>query len=40
MTDLRKQWTDVQGADQVADVSDSVAAYRHQIFRRADGAWP
>ncbi|WP_329573141.1 extracellular catalytic domain type 1 short-chain-length polyhydroxyalkanoate depolymerase [Streptomyces sp. NBC_01361] len=38
MTDLMKQWTDVQGADQVADVSDSVAGYPHQVFRRADGS--
>ena len=38
MTDLMKQWTDVQGADQVADVSDSVGGYPHQVFRRADGS--
>jgi poly(hydroxyalkanoate) depolymerase family esterase len=37
MTDLMKQWTDVHGADQVADVSDSVAGYPHQAFRDASG---
>lgn len=38
MTDLTKQWTDVRGADQVADTSDSVAGYPHQVFRDASGA--
>ncbi|WP_394433569.1 extracellular catalytic domain type 1 short-chain-length polyhydroxyalkanoate depolymerase [Streptomyces sp. SGAir0957] len=38
MTDLTKQWTDVRGADQVADASDSVAGYPHQVFRDASGA--
>ena len=38
MTDLMKQWTDVHGADQVADVSDSVAGYPHQVFRDGSGA--
>lgn len=37
MTDLMKQWTDVHGADQVADVSDTVAGYPHQVFRDAGG---
>ncbi|MFE7273991.1 alpha/beta hydrolase family esterase [Streptomyces sp. NPDC057623] len=37
MSDLMKQWTDVHGADQVADVSDSVAGYPHQVFRDAGG---
>ncbi|MDC0772670.1 extracellular catalytic domain type 1 short-chain-length polyhydroxyalkanoate depolymerase [Streptomyces sp. HD] len=37
MTDLMRQWTDVQGADQVADVSDSVAGYPHQVFRDSGG---
>ncbi|MGI5375840.1 extracellular catalytic domain type 1 short-chain-length polyhydroxyalkanoate depolymerase [Streptomyces sp. CA-251387] len=37
MTDLMRQWTDVHGADQVADVSDSVAGYPHQVFRDAGG---
>ncbi|MEU3838858.1 PHB depolymerase family esterase [Streptomyces sp. NPDC028635] len=36
MTDLVKQWTEVQGADQTADVSDTVAGYSHQVYR--DGA--
>ncbi|MGP4045552.1 extracellular catalytic domain type 1 short-chain-length polyhydroxyalkanoate depolymerase [Streptomyces sp. 2A115] len=37
MTDLMKQWTNVHGADQVADVSDSVAGYPHQVFRDGSG---
>ncbi|MGW0626671.1 extracellular catalytic domain type 1 short-chain-length polyhydroxyalkanoate depolymerase [Streptomyces sp. NPDC002758] len=37
MTDLMKQWTDVQGADQTADVSDTVAGYPHQVFRNPAG---
>ncbi|MFF7162561.1 alpha/beta hydrolase family esterase [Streptomyces sp. NPDC008086] len=37
MTDLVRQWTEVHGADQVADVSDSVAGYPHQVFRDAGG---
>ncbi|MEV0206162.1 PHB depolymerase family esterase [Streptomyces sp. NPDC050788] len=37
MTDLMKQWTDVQGADQSADVSDTVAGYPHQVYRNASG---
>lgn len=37
MTDLMRQWTEVHGADQVADVSDSVAGYPHQVFRDAGG---
>ncbi|KOU70984.1 esterase [Streptomyces sp. MMG1533] len=37
MTDLTKQWTDVHGADQAADVNDSVAGYPHQVFADAGG---
>ncbi len=37
MTDLMRQWTDVQGADQAADVSDTVAGYPHQVFRDTGG---
>jgi poly(hydroxyalkanoate) depolymerase family esterase len=37
MTDLMKQWTDAHGADQTADVSDTVAGYPHQVFRDASG---
>ncbi|EGX55852.1 esterase, PHB depolymerase family protein [Streptomyces zinciresistens K42] len=37
MTDLTRQWTAVRGADQVADVSDSVAGYPHQVFRDPAG---
>jgi poly(hydroxyalkanoate) depolymerase family esterase len=38
MTDLMRQWTDVRGADQVADASDTVAGYPHQVFRDASGS--
>ncbi|MFJ9035477.1 PHB depolymerase family esterase [Streptomyces sp. NPDC102406] len=38
MADLVEQWTDVRGADQVADVSDTVAGYPHQLFRDASGS--
>ncbi|MGC0331643.1 poly(hydroxyalkanoate) depolymerase family esterase [Streptomyces sp. SAI-170] len=37
MTDLMRQWTDVHGADQTADVSDTVAGYPHQVFRDPAG---
>ncbi|ELS53693.1 extracellular catalytic domain type 1 short-chain-length polyhydroxyalkanoate depolymerase [Streptomyces viridochromogenes] len=37
MTDLTRQWTDVHGADQTADVSDSVAGYPRQVFEDASG---
>ncbi|MFE6283097.1 alpha/beta hydrolase family esterase [Streptomyces sp. NPDC057877] len=37
MTDLTRQWTDVHGADQTADVSDTVAGYPHQVFRNPAG---
>ncbi|MGW5283578.1 extracellular catalytic domain type 1 short-chain-length polyhydroxyalkanoate depolymerase [Streptomyces collinus] len=37
MTDLVGQWTDVQGADQSADVSDTVAGYPHRIYRDPSG---
>jgi poly(hydroxyalkanoate) depolymerase family esterase len=36
LTELVDQWTDVSGVDTVADVSDTVNGYPHQIF--ADGA--
>ncbi|MFI7338524.1 alpha/beta hydrolase family esterase [Streptomyces sp. NPDC050085] len=38
MTDLMKQWTDVLGTDQVADVSDTVGGFPHQVFRDGAGA--
>jgi poly(hydroxyalkanoate) depolymerase family esterase len=38
MTDLTRQWTDVHGGDQVADVSDVVGGYPHQIFDGAGGS--
>ncbi|NBE53029.1 extracellular catalytic domain type 1 short-chain-length polyhydroxyalkanoate depolymerase [Streptomyces boluensis] len=37
MGDLVEQWTDVHGADQAADVSDTVGGYPHQVFRGPDG---
>ncbi|MGW0913176.1 extracellular catalytic domain type 1 short-chain-length polyhydroxyalkanoate depolymerase [Streptomyces sp. NPDC002784] len=37
MTDLVEQWTDVHGADQSADVQDTVAGYPHQVFRGPAG---
>ncbi|MGW0597485.1 extracellular catalytic domain type 1 short-chain-length polyhydroxyalkanoate depolymerase [Streptomyces sp. NPDC002776] len=37
MTDLVEQWTDVHGADQSADVEDTVAGYPHQVFRGPAG---
>ncbi|MFD8573067.1 PHB depolymerase family esterase [Streptomyces sp. NPDC059639] len=38
MTDLMKQWTDVLGADQTADTSDTVSGYPHQVYRTGSGA--
>lgn len=37
MTDLVEQWTNVHGADQSADVSDTVAGHPHQVFRGPGG---
>ncbi|MBK3644847.1 PHB depolymerase family esterase [Streptomyces sp. MBT33] len=37
MTDLMRQWTNVRGADQTADVSDTVAGYPHQVFKDPAG---
>ncbi|MFF1295071.1 MULTISPECIES: alpha/beta hydrolase family esterase [unclassified Streptomyces] len=37
MSDLVEQWTDVQGGDQVADVSDTVAGYPHRTYTNAGG---
>ncbi|MEU9392214.1 PHB depolymerase family esterase [Streptomyces sp. NPDC048324] len=37
MTDLMRQWTNVHGADQSADVSDTVAGYPHQVFKDPAG---
>ncbi|HET9380499.1 MAG TPA: PHB depolymerase family esterase, partial [Streptomyces sp.] len=37
MSDLVEQWTNVHGADQSADVSDSVAGYPHKIYRGPAG---
>ncbi|MGW7209433.1 extracellular catalytic domain type 1 short-chain-length polyhydroxyalkanoate depolymerase [Streptomyces sp. NPDC054837] len=37
LTDLVEQWTDVQGGDQAADVSDTVAGYPHRTYTNAGG---
>lgn len=37
MTDLMRQWTNVHGADQSADVSGTVAGYPHQVFKDPAG---
>jgi poly(hydroxyalkanoate) depolymerase family esterase len=37
MTDLVEQWTDVHGADPVADATDTVAGHPHQVFRGPGG---
>lgn len=33
-----QQWTNVHGADQTADVEDTVKGYPHKIYRNASGA--
>jgi poly(hydroxyalkanoate) depolymerase family esterase len=37
MTELVDQWTDVAGADQTADVQETVLGYPHSIYRDASG---
>ena len=37
MTELVDQWTNVAGADQTADVQETVAGYPHSIYRDASG---
>lgn len=37
MSALVEQWTDAHGADQAADVGDTVGGYPHQEFYGADG---
>jgi len=37
MTELVDQWTNVAGADQTADVQETVAGYPHSIYRDAIG---
>ena len=36
LTEIMKQWTNVQGIDQTPDTSDTVAGYPHSVYR--DGA--
>jgi poly(hydroxyalkanoate) depolymerase family esterase len=33
-----EQWTNVNGADQTADVSDTVAGYPHKVYNNASGS--
>ncbi|MEI5097346.1 PHB depolymerase family esterase [Streptomyces sp. PmtG] len=37
MTDLMEQWTDVHGADQTPDATDTVAGYPHAVYRSPRG---
>ncbi|MEV0185190.1 PHB depolymerase family esterase [Streptomyces sp. NPDC050625] len=37
MTELVEQWTNVQGTDAVADVSDTVQGYPHRVYRDGFG---
>lgn len=37
MEDLMRQWTDVHGADQSADTSDTVAGHPHRVYRDPAG---
>lgn len=37
MTETMEQWTNVQGIDQTADTSDTVAGYPHNVYRNGAG---
>jgi len=37
LTEIMKQWTNVQGIDQTADTNDTVAGYPHAVYRDAAG---
>jgi poly(hydroxyalkanoate) depolymerase family esterase len=37
MTELMEQWTSVHGADQTADLSDTIAGYPHRVFHNHAG---
>lgn len=37
LTELMQQWTDVNGVDQTADVSDTVAGYAHKVYSDTSG---
>ena len=37
MTEVVKQWTNVQGIDQTADVNDTVGGYPHAVYKDASG---
>ncbi|AXI78931.1 extracellular catalytic domain type 1 short-chain-length polyhydroxyalkanoate depolymerase [Peterkaempfera bronchialis] len=36
--ELMKQWTDANGVDQTADISDTVAGYPHRVYTDASGS--
>lgn len=38
LNETMEQWTNVHGADQSADVSDTVAGYPHKVYRNGGGA--
>lgn len=38
LNETMEQWTNVHGADQAADVSDTVAGYPHRVYRNDAGA--
>ncbi|MEU4885917.1 MULTISPECIES: extracellular catalytic domain type 1 short-chain-length polyhydroxyalkanoate depolymerase [Streptomyces] len=37
LTELVEQWTNVHGTDTVADISDTVDGYPHQVYENASG---
>ncbi|QNE23231.1 PHB depolymerase family esterase [Kribbella qitaiheensis] len=37
LNELMEQWTDVAGADQTVDLSDTVNGYPHNVYRTPDG---
>ena len=37
LTEIMKQWTNVQGIDQTPDTTDTVAGYPHNVYRDASG---
>lgn len=38
LTEIMEQWTNVNGVDQTADTTDTVAGYPHSIYKDAGGA--
>lgn len=37
LTEIMEQWTNVNGVDQTADVTDTVAGYPHNVYKDAGG---